>query len=1395
MDTPLSVYLPEDRRHALARGSDLPTQAEGSALFADIAGFTHLTEVLVAAYGARRGGELLTECLNRVYDALIAEVERFRGSVACFTGDAVTCWFEETFDGPSAPWRAVTCALAMQSAMQQVAAITIGNATALLALKVMVASGPGRHFRVGDPQIQLLDVLAGAPVERTGIADHLAKQGEVLADDDTVAAIGRQVRVQSWRRDEQSGLRFAVIASLSPPAPPTPWPALATPLPLDLLRPWVLPTLAERHLAGLGILLTELRPCVTCFVRFGGIDYDGDPDAGERLDAFIRRAQATLGRYEGTLLQIAIGEKGSYFYAVFGAPAAHEDDPLRAIHATLELQRDAAELELPPLQTGISQGTLRAGDYGARSRRAYGVLGDEVNLAARLMMLARPGEILVSGRVQKAIAEVFALDPHSPIPVKGKAEPLPVFAVAGRRRRRAIRLEEPDYQLPMVGRDASLARIVALLDQAQAGSGQVVSVVGDAGMGKSRLVAEVVRLARQLGFAGYGGSCQAAGARSPYMVWESIWRAFFDVDPDAPPRRQLRQLERAVEDLAPERADALPLLGPLLGIALAENDLTRELEPQLRRALLHTLLLDCLRAAADEARADGSGLLLVLEDLHWIDSASEDLLLEIARQIVDLPVLLVLAYRPPELLGMAAPRVEALPHCTRIELGPIDAADAEQVIRAKLAQLFTERSVGAPPALVTRVTALAQGNPFYVEELLSYLRDRGIDPRDSTALAALELPTSLHTLVLSRLDQLSTHQQATLKAASVIGRRFMVAWLQGAFPLLRETGPLNADLGELARLELTAVDTPEPELAYLFKHIVTREVAYESVSSATRAILHEQLGAYLEAAAGPDDTRYVDLLAYHYELSDNLPKKRLYLTRAAEAAAARFASAEALGYFERALALAPPEDMHERFALLQSRERLLDVLSSREPQRRDLDAMEQIAATLDDDRLRALVAVRRAMMVERNADYVAAGTYAAQAIELALAAGETAIAAEAFQHWTWSLLHLGEYDAAQEKAERALELALAAGDLRSERAAHNSLGGVAEYRSEFAVARRHYTRVLELSRLLGDKRFESSVLNNLGNIARHLGELAEARSCLEQSVAGFRLVGDRRHEGVACTDLGQVAADELNVQEAYRHYEQALAIAQTVGDREGEAWVRCALGDVARNWGDYNTARGYYEQALELFQAISMHGAEVPVRIGIGACAERSGNYAEALTFAESGRVLAEKLADKGSEAYACLIAANALAGLQRYDEATQYYESGIQLRTSLGWHDKLCDMWGGLARVALARGDLAAALAYTETILAAIQTGITTDSGSQPTRLELTLYDVLSAAGDPRAAEVLAAAYARLRARTAHIEDEQLRQAFLDGTPHRRRLCTLWEAQAPARALGSREAEPQPTE
>ena len=427
---PLSVYLPMDRRQALVRGETLPDRTTGTALSADISGFTPLTAALAQEMGRQRGAEELTRLLNQVYGALIAEVHRYRGAVIGFSGDAITCWLDG--DGGL---RASACALAMQQAMAPFAALQTPTGTSIsLAIKVAIVAGPVRRFLVGDPAIQNIEVIAGRTLDLLAVAEHQASRGEVVAHADLVNRAGEKIAVSEWRTDAETGQRFAVVAGLVEPVLPVPWPELPPNSLLDeQCRPWLVPAVYRRMSSGTRQFLAELRPAVALFLGFSGIDYDQDAEAGGRVDAFVRWAQTIIDRYEGSLLQLTFDDKGSYLYVAFGAPAAHSDDETRAIHAALALQSPPPALGfITGIQIGIAKGRMRTGAYGSTTQRTYGVLGDKTNLAARLMQAATDG-ILCDEAVFQGAQERLAFQALPPIRVKGKTEPIPVYRPSGER--------------------------------------------------------------------------------------------------------------------------------------------------------------------------------------------------------------------------------------------------------------------------------------------------------------------------------------------------------------------------------------------------------------------------------------------------------------------------------------------------------------------------------------------------------------------------------------------------------------------------------------------------------------------------------------------------------------------------------------------------------------------------------------------------------------------------------------------------------------------------------------------------------------------------------------------------------------------------------------------------
>jgi adenylate cyclase len=1128
-----SAYLPWDRRRALAAGLTLPARSYGTALFADISGFTPLSEALAAELGSQRASEVLTGHLNHVFHVVIAELERYGGDVIYFSGDAITCWLDSD-DGT----RAVACGLAMRDAIDVDGEITTpAGSRHTLALKVAISIGQARRFVVGDPDIQLIDVLAGSIVDRLAATEQLAASGEVVLDPGAVASLQGRVALRELRPGVNAGHSVGVVERLLEAVSFVPRPAADVILPDDLARPWLLPAVYERLSAGRGEFLAELRPAFPLFVSFGGIDYDADESAVEKLDEFVRAVQHILARYGGNVLQLTLGDKGAYLYGAFGTPVAHEDDAARACAAALEVRALDASTAAREVCVGITQGRLRSGTYGHVERRTFVCLGDAVNLSARLMSKAPPGEIYVSEPVQRMAGDGFTWTRLEPLRLKGKANPVSAYALTGSDRSHSRRVLR--YSLPIVGRVAELSELDAGLAQATAGRGKTVGISADAGMGKSRLIAEFVSETRRRGLFVAFGECQSFGSTS-YAVWREIWRSLLGLPEDLRDAEQAEALMQALREIDPALVQRAPLLDAIFGLSIPDTPLTSSFDAKLRKTSLENLLADCLRA-----KARTEAVVLVLEDCHWLDPLSRDLLDVIARAAESASVLLVLAYRPeaasPE--GLALERVPGL---EELQLPTLDDAQMAQVVEARVAQL-RGAEVEVPPALLELVVTRAQGNPFYAEELLNYVEEQGVDASDERELRALELPGSLHSLVLGRIDTLTEAPRRTLKVASVVGRVFRAPVLPGAYPELGTIDDVHMQLDTLRRVDLVKLDRAEDD-SYLFKHAVTREVAYESLPYALRATLHGHVGRFIEQHEPESVERNVGLLAHHFWHSDDEQKKVVYLRRAGAAAQASYANASAIDYYER---LVPLVDETERPGVLLELGKVLELVG-RWDDARDVETQGlELAESTGDDRSRAWC--------------------------------ETALAEVARKQ--------GAFDEATERLARARAVFAESGDEQGLGQVLHLEGTLAAQRAMYPEARARYEESLAIRRRLDDRKMMASVLSNLGVVAEYEGDYDVSRSFHQQALDLRSELGDGWAIAVSMTNLGMIAALQERFEEARERFDEAMRLNREVGDNWMVAISYNNLGNANRGLGDFDAARRHYADSLRGYRDYDDHWA------------------------------------------------------------------------------------------------------------------------------------------------------------------------------------------------------------
>lgn len=1131
----LESFIPGDRRLALAEGRDLPPRMRGAGLFADISGFTPLTEALTDAHGPQRGAEELDRVLNAIYTAVIDDLVSFGGEVLYFSGDAITCWLDGD-DGS----RATQCALEMQRTLRDHGTVDTPVGPCSLSIKIAVAVGEASRFVVGDPELQRIDVLAGRLVDDLATAESFAEKGDVVADESVLRSLGDRVVCSAVRVDAERGARWGFVTELRDP--PSAFPVRALPpTGLDDLRPWLLPEVVERLSVGGDRFLGELRNVHPIFVRFGGFDFDHGPEAVSQLDQFVREVQHALGAVDGTLLGITVGDKGAYLLGVVGALRSHEDDSLRAVRAALTIRDLEKHTHAVGLQVGVAVGQVYCGSYGHPQRRTYSVLGDPANLAARLMGKAPAGEVYVSEEVAQGVEDRFEWTELPPLTLKGKALPVRARGAVAARHHPAQRVRR--YPLPMVGRDRELAVARAALDRLRTSNDSVLLIEGDAGMGKSRFVAEVLRDAAGRGVPVVCGQAEALSRTTSYLPWRSIWRELIEFDEERSEAEQIRHLESVLHDVDPALVPRAPLLDVVLGLPIPDNDVVRHFDAKLRKTSLESLLADVLVHLLTRPRV------ILLEDVQWADPLSLDLLDAVVRRTAGLPVLYLLSCRPDRAEGLRT--ITEWSSTEVLGLTELDDVGIEQVVSAKTEQIFGGGAT-VSAALLSLVLERSQGNPFYAEELVNYVRRLGLDPSDGDAVGRMEVPDSLNAIVLSRIDAMEEPPRQSLKVASILGREFRADAVGEVHGSLGGRGDVLRHL-EACRVNDLLVPEDDGLVDWLFRHAITREVAYESIPHAVRAPMHERAGDVLANVPGMP----LDVLAHHYWHSDNDDQKRRYLRLAGDAARASYANEAAIAHYERLVTLLHESEKSEVLLALAG---VLELVGEWGRAEATAEQARQLAADSGDDSQAAWAQVSMAELARKQGRLD-------DAVELLVRAGSTfercaeaAGSARVFHLRGTIAAQCGDLVGARRHYEASRDIREAIADLGGLAAILSNLGIVAEYEGRIDDCARHHAEALRLRRELGDRWAVGNSSTNLGMAAMMQRRFGEARDLFEESMRLNVEVGDTWHIALAHHNLANAHRDLGDAPAARRHYRQALATFDRYHDRWALAFL---LEDVA----------------------------------------------------------------------------------------------------------------------------------------------------------------------------------------------------------------------------------------
>lgn len=1192
----VDLYLP---RLVLGWGEENDSQRyreiEGTLVHVDISGFTAMSERL--ARKGLVGSEEVAAVLNATFTELLTVANTDGGDLLKFGGDALLLLFQESNHAA----RACRAAYGMRQALRTVGNIQTSAGRVKLRMSVGVHSGIFDLLMVGSSHREL--IVAGPAASQTIVMEEAAEAGEIMVSHST--ASGLTAADLGAPRGSGQLLRRApsVDGDASPPI------AAHHADEIDGFVPVALrPVLRAASPTG------EHRRVTIGFVKYLGadriIEQEGLVEFADRIDELVNITQQAADAYEVTFLSSDIDVDGGKLILVSGAPDAHSNDEERMLRAVRRIVDSQPRLTI---KIGVNRGHVFAGDVGAPFRRTYTIIGDAVNLSARVMARAAQGQILVTPKVLEHSATTFETETVEPFHVKGKTEPIEaetVGAITGVKHRGLRRL-------PLTGREAEAQILTDGLQSARANRGTIVEISGIAGIGKSRLLEELHEASSDL--TSLRASCERYEASTPYFPFRNLLRQVAGIDEDADHQAAGVQLQDLIKRRAPFLLPWVPLLAVPMDVEVAETPESTDLSSKFRRRRTHQAVRDFMRSILS------SPTVTTIEDVQWMDDASADLLRELVGSVAETPWLICVT-RQPEAGGYQR---EAGDPGETIDLQPLDSEAAY-----RLALAATEDS----PMLQHRLKSLIEqsgGNPLFLLELL--------DHTEGTE----DLPDSVEALVSARIDRLDLELRRLLRYSAVVGVTFdqeLVAETAGdEVPEARQ--PTSWDrLSEF-------IEQDDGQLR--FRHSLYRDVAYEGLPFRLRRQLHERIGSVIETRSGDHPEEQAELLSLHYLRGENFNKAWHYATLAGDEARGSYANVEAAEFFRRAQVAGRrlPEIPASEYARVC--EALGDVLELAglydDADRALRDARRSVP---EDPIWQARLMGKQGLLRERKGSLSHALQWFSRGLSLLEEEADRNARADLFINYAGVRFRQGRFAACIKWCERALEQLEGSSNTKSKaHALHLLVTAYAHLNNPTSESAGE--QALAMYEQLGDLVGQANVLNNLGVRAYYQGKWDLALDYWTRGREAREKAGDVVGAATQVNNLGEIYSDQGRYDEAAEMFRTALRVWRSAHFPVGIALATSNLGRLAARSGNHEEAGDTLREAIDLFE---QQGAESFIAETMTRLAENYVLAGDSQRGLDTIKATLDRLS--GGEAAQVLmpairrVRAYALAQQQRWDEA-----------------------------------------------------------------------------------------------------------------------------------------------
>lgn len=1169
----LEPFVSELARTWLQEAPDLSAREfVGTLVFADISGFTRLTERLAAR--GRFGAEEMSDHLDVVLSELLTAAYDHGGWLVKWGGDALLLMF----DTADHALRACDAAAAMQSRMRRVGTLETSVGRVRLRMSIGIHTGTFSFHFLGQRHRELL--ITGEAATVTAALEAAAEAGDILVSPMTATLLPEACR---------GAVKGPGILLTHPPRCEVIDGLEASP---SVEVTGLIPELVLDHLVS-GGGVGEHRQVTVAFLEFAGLSRlrleSGDAAVDDALRHLVDVAQESCHRNVVSFHETDISADGGKIMLVAGAPRGLEDPAEAMLCALRQIFEDPGPLSV---RAGVTAGRAFTGCVGPDRRRSYSVKGDVVNLAARIMGKTPTGQIWALPVVAESSRTQFDLGDVPSFSVKGKVAPVVVRSVG-------LPLARIDVhgELPLIGRADEMNILDSALVRAREGTGEHLDLLGAAGMGKTRLLAELKRMAWDMRV--FAAAAEPYRASSPYalaapLLLDAIGAG--EVATAALPE----WLDQWCSGQAPELTSSMPLLGPMLGISVADTAQTRDVAPEFRVERIHALVLDMLLVAMP------GPTLLVVDDMQFADDASAALLRHVARSAARQPWLVVLAGRGD------APRPDSDASTTMV-LGPLGPVDSEIFIYAD-----TDDAPLAPH-IAGAVVARGGGNPLFLRHLAATAR---------TARGTLDLPDTIETVVAARIDRLAPAAREVLRAAAVVGMSVDQELLG---ELLDEQPARAASVLEYLG-EFLSSDGGELR----FRQAVIRDAAYEGLAFRRRAVLHGHL-AQLLTDRHRDDPESIDaILSLHYfEAGDN--EAALHTSRAAaDRAADTHANTEAAVLYRRAIAaadrlravdVAVRADLFERLGDVQVRLGEYDRGDlSYSTAARLLRTNPMVVARVGLKRARSAartgaygVSLRRLRRVAEALDGVAGSAAADLRVEMAMSIGFTQFQQGRLAPARVSCQYVVEHGHARRTPDVVAD-ALAMLDVVDVNLGH-------------PVDGRRARKALRLHEQRGDLAGQARVLTQIGYRAYFDGRWNDAVALYTEARELVERLGDLSNVAVADGNIAEILLDQGRTEEAEVALREAIRVWRASGSENDVAFGRALLGRVLARQGRYDDAETLLRQARARF---AEQGAKIDVvdaDVFQAECLLLRGEHSAALALAEASLVAAGRLSEQPAQA------------------------------------------------------------------------------------------------------------------------------------------------------------------